>query len=177
MMGCGMVIGKVVGEIVFTGTPMNYKLALLDSVADPVKSHVNGFGATLFDCLIGDASGACIVGLDGCGSLRMSHFLKCNTERDTVASVLEDGAEFCFGGVCHDVSHDGADGVDGAVIWWRCGGGMVVAARSGGIELREKVSPARLLALALERYEASLWMWRYMSLAVYRTVASRWAAA
>jgi hypothetical protein len=37
MMSWGMVLGKVVGEIVFTGKPMNYELALLDSVADPVK--------------------------------------------------------------------------------------------------------------------------------------------
>jgi hypothetical protein len=80
-MGRGMVFGKVVGEIVFTSTPMNYELALLDSVTHPVKSHVYGFGATLFDCF----SGACIFGLDGCCSLWMSHFFECNAERDTVA--------------------------------------------------------------------------------------------
>jgi hypothetical protein len=73
MMGWGMVLGKVVGEIVFTGTPVNDELALLDSVADLVKAHVYGFGATLFDRFIGDTSGACIVGLDGCGSLKMSY--------------------------------------------------------------------------------------------------------
>jgi hypothetical protein len=54
--------------------------------------------------------------------------------------------------------------------------GLGVADGSGGLELRKKVPPARLLALASERYEASLWMWRYMSLAVYRTVVSGWAA-
>jgi hypothetical protein len=54
--------------------------------------------------------------------------------------------------------------------------GLGVADGSGGLELRKKVPPARLLALAYERYEASLWMWRYMSLTVYRTVASGWSA-
>jgi hypothetical protein len=122
-MGWGMVLGKVVGDIVFTGTPMNYELALLDSVADPVIAHVYSFGATLFDRFIGDASCACIVGLDWCGSLWMAHFLECDTEGDTVTGILEDGAEFCFSGRSHDVSHDGADGVDGAVVWWRCDGG------------------------------------------------------
>jgi hypothetical protein len=68
-MGRGMMLGKVVGEIVFTCTPMNNELALLDSVADPVKVHVYGFGSTLFDSFVCDASGACIVGLDGCYSL------------------------------------------------------------------------------------------------------------
>jgi hypothetical protein len=60
-------LGKVVGEIVFTCTPMSNELALLDSVADPVEAHVYGFGSTLFDCFVGDASGACIFGLDGFG--------------------------------------------------------------------------------------------------------------
>jgi hypothetical protein len=41
VMGWGMVLGEVIGEIVFTGTPMNNELALLDSIADPVESHVN----------------------------------------------------------------------------------------------------------------------------------------
>jgi hypothetical protein len=54
--------------------------------------------------------------------------------------------------------------------------GLGVADGLGGIELRKKVPPARLLALASERYEASLWMWRYMSLTVYRTVALGWVA-
>jgi hypothetical protein len=55
--------------------------------------------------------------------------------------------------------------------------GLGVDDGSGGLELRKKVPPARLLDLASERYEASLWMWRYMSLAVYWTVALGWAAA
>jgi hypothetical protein len=55
--------------------------------------------------------------------------------------------------------------------------GLGVADGSGGLELRKKLPPAWLLDLASKRYEASLWMWRYMSLAVYGTVASGWAAA
>jgi hypothetical protein len=48
---------------------------------------------------------------------------------------------------------------------------------SRGFELRKKVPPARLLALDSDKYEASLWMWRYMFLDVYLIVASGWAAA
>jgi hypothetical protein len=90
-MGWG--IGEVVGEIVFTGAPVNYELALLDSVADPIKANVYGYGATFFDRIIGDASCACIVGLDGRGSLWMSHLFESDAERDTLTSILEDGAE------------------------------------------------------------------------------------
>jgi hypothetical protein len=55
-MGGGMMLGKVVGEIVFTGTPMDDELTLLDSIADPVETHVNCFGSALLDCLVGNAS-------------------------------------------------------------------------------------------------------------------------
>jgi hypothetical protein len=123
-MGWGMVLGELIGEIVFTGTPMNNELALLDSIADPVESHVDCFGPALFDCFVGNASGTGIVGLVWCGCLWMAHFLECNTEWDTVASVVEHGAEFCLGGRCHDVPHNGADSVNGAVVWWRCGVGV-----------------------------------------------------
>jgi hypothetical protein len=124
VMGRGMVLGKVVSEIFFTSTPMNDEVALLDSIADPVKAHVNCFGSALFDCFVGNASGAGTVGLDWCGSLRMVHFLKCNAERETVASVVEYGAEFCFSGGRHDVPHDGANSVNGAVVCRRCGVGV-----------------------------------------------------
>jgi hypothetical protein len=102
---------------------VNYELALLDSVADPIKAHVYGFRETLFDRFIGDASCACIVGLDGCGSLWMYHLFESDAERDTFTSILEDGAELCFCGRGHDIAHDGADCVDVAVVWWRRGGG------------------------------------------------------
>jgi hypothetical protein len=118
-----MVIDEVFGEIVFSGTPVDYEFALLDSVADPIKAHVYGFGAELFYHFIGDTSRACIVGLDGCGSLRMSHIFESDGERNTITSILEDGAKFCLCGRFHDIAHDGAECVDGAVVWWMCGGG------------------------------------------------------
>jgi hypothetical protein len=149
-----MVIGEVVGEVVFSGTPVDYELALLDYVADPIKAHVYGFGATLFYRFIGDDSIACIVGLDGCGGLWMSHLFESDAERNTVTSIVEDGAEFCFCGRGHDIAHDGAACVDGAVVWRRCGGGAVglgAVGGSWGFELRKKVPPAWLLALASDK--------------------------
>jgi hypothetical protein len=74
VMGWGVVFGEVIGEIVFTGAPVNDELVLLDSIADPVESHVNCFGSALFDCFVDNASGTSIVGLDWCGCLWMAHF-------------------------------------------------------------------------------------------------------
>ena len=55
------------------------------------------------------------------------------------------------------------------------GGGVAVGSGvlvgSLGLELRKKIPPALDRALLSDRYDASLWMWRYMSLAWYLTTA------
>ena len=48
-------------------------MPLANPVADPIKMHVQCFGSALFDCVVCDAGGAGIVGLDGGGGLRMAH--------------------------------------------------------------------------------------------------------
>ena len=54
-----MVFGDIVGEFVaFSRDPENCELTLFDSVADPVKSHVNGFGAFVFDGAVGESDGS-----------------------------------------------------------------------------------------------------------------------
>jgi hypothetical protein len=64
MMGRRMMLGEVVGLIGFTWLPVDDELALVNSVADPIETHVHGFGAALFDRIVGDAFGAFVVGLD-----------------------------------------------------------------------------------------------------------------
>ena len=43
------VLREVIRKVVTARFPMDYELALLDSVSNPVKAHVNGFGPFLFD--------------------------------------------------------------------------------------------------------------------------------
>ena len=52
---------------------MNKKLALFDAIADPIKTHVHGLGSALLDGAVGDASGACIISLNGRGRLGVTH--------------------------------------------------------------------------------------------------------
>ena len=47
--------GEVVGEIVGTFCPINFKLALINSILNPIESHVDGLGASLFDLLVSEA--------------------------------------------------------------------------------------------------------------------------
>ena len=49
------VFGEVVGEIVGTFRPINIKLALVNSILNPIESHVDGLGESLFDLLVSEA--------------------------------------------------------------------------------------------------------------------------
>ena len=71
-------------------------LALCEAVFDPVKTHVHSFGAALLDCVNDEAQCACIVGLDGCGSLRVSKFDQCDAERSRIFCVMKKCAGFGF---------------------------------------------------------------------------------
>jgi hypothetical protein len=44
MVGFAVMFGEVIGLIETAFAPINYKLALASTVANPIKAHVNGFG-------------------------------------------------------------------------------------------------------------------------------------
>jgi len=56
-----MVFGEVIGTIGAARMPKNVELALADPVANPIKSHVDGFGLLLFDGVIGNAASSAVV--------------------------------------------------------------------------------------------------------------------
>ena len=45
MMGGGVVFGPVIGIVGFAGAPVKLELVVAFAVAQPVKSHIHGFGA------------------------------------------------------------------------------------------------------------------------------------
>ena len=47
----------IVGNIGYAGLPVDEELAAAGTVADPVETYVNGFGALLFDGVIGKSDG------------------------------------------------------------------------------------------------------------------------
>lgn len=97
MMGW-MVLGEVVGVIVFTFLPMHIELPLFDAVTRPIITHVNGLGAFLLDGVIDDAFGTRVVGLDWCGRLRVAKVLQGGAEYTSFLCIVEDCTNFCFSG-------------------------------------------------------------------------------
>ena len=76
MMGRGVVLGVVVGEILLAGLPVHSELSLFYPILDPVESHVHRLGSFGLDRVVGDAFCGGVVGLDWGGAvLRMAHFL------------------------------------------------------------------------------------------------------
>jgi hypothetical protein len=125
MMFWGVVLCEVIGKVGFAGLPMDAEVALADTVAYPIETHVDCFRAALFDGIIDNAMGTGVIGLDGCWQLRPIHFFEGDAKRAGVLGVVEACADFCFSGGRKDVAHNAANNVNGAIKFWRwsIGGG------------------------------------------------------
>ena len=64
VMGRGVVLSKVVGQVDVAALPVDLELALLGAVLHPVEPHVHGFRAFDFCSAIGETIGRRIVGGD-----------------------------------------------------------------------------------------------------------------
>ena len=98
MVAGGVVLGKVVGQVVSSAAPVDEELALVDAVSDPVKAHVNGFGAALLHCVVGDPGGAGVICLDGSGLLRMAHAVESGSKHCAVLSIVKQSTQLGFHG-------------------------------------------------------------------------------
>ena len=74
MMGCSMVLGKVISEVLGSGTPIHDVVALADTILYPIEAHIHGFGLALAGGTVGDAGCAGVVSLDWSGGLLATHF-------------------------------------------------------------------------------------------------------
>ena len=74
-MFCRVMLGRVISKIVFAFFPVDTKLILFLSIANPIQSHVHGFGSALDDGVGDDASGTFVVELNWCWPLLVAHFV------------------------------------------------------------------------------------------------------
>ena len=65
-------LGEVITKVSTAWCPIEVELSLFDSILEPVESHVNGLGASLFDCVSENAMGDRVVSFKGCGWLGMT---------------------------------------------------------------------------------------------------------
>ena len=131
-MGWRVVLGEVVSKIGGAWGPIDAKLALFDAVADPIKSHVYGFGAYLFAGTIDNSAGGGVVGGNGCSRLWVSHFLECGTEDSSLFGVEKKGADFGLSGGGHYPFDDLGDIDNGAIEHWGFAGELAKVEVSTG---------------------------------------------
>ena len=110
-----MVLAGVVGTIVLARFPINMKLALLNTVLDPVESHVNGLRAALFDAIGSQAITGAVVSFNRGGGLGMSQFDEGGAVATSFLGVEKGGANFRFGGARKDIFHNNAEYVNGCI--------------------------------------------------------------
>jgi hypothetical protein len=94
VMGRRIVFSKIVCEIIFSWSPIDFVLSWTDTVANPVEPHVHGFGPLLFDGVVRDPAGCRVVHLDGRGALWMAHFAKGGTGDCALFAVDEEEAVY-----------------------------------------------------------------------------------
>ena len=86
-----MMLGEVIGVVESPFFPVNVELALPDAVPDPIEAHIDGFGATLLDGVVGDAGCGAVVGDNGCGWLWVPKFGKGGANGAGLFAVVEEG--------------------------------------------------------------------------------------
>ena len=105
----------IVVNIGYDGFPLDEELAAAGMVADPLEEHVDGFGALLFDGVIGKSDRGLVVDLHGCGGLGVAEFPEQCADGGGFLSIDIGGADFGFSGRSHDVGHDFGHGVNGSL--------------------------------------------------------------
>ena len=116
MMRRGVMLGEIVGPISVAGPPKDMEITLARAVADPVKAHVNCFGAALFDGVIDNATGSIVVSLEWGGRLRVAQLLQGNANGANGLGVEEKGTQFSLGGTGDNLTHDLTQDMHGAVV-------------------------------------------------------------
>ena len=76
VMGQWMMFCEIVSKVGFASAPVDVELVLVDSVLDPVESHVHGFGSALLDGVVGYAVCDGVIGAHGGWWLGMPHVFK-----------------------------------------------------------------------------------------------------
>ena len=98
-------LSEIIGSVGFAGPPIDLELSLADTVTDPIKAHIHGFGSFLLDGLVGNPVANFVVSGHGGRSLRMPELGEGDALGYRVLAIDEEAGEFAF-------SHAGKDGFE-----------------------------------------------------------------
>ena len=90
--------GNIISQVGFARSPIYIELLLLHSISYPIKTHVDCFGALLFDMIICNPCCGGVIHLNGSGGLRVPHFFQCCSYDDGFFHVGKKSGSFGFCG-------------------------------------------------------------------------------
>ena len=131
-----MVFCKIIGKITYAQLPTDRKVPLFYPVPDPVESHVDCFGSSLFHTIVCNAFRIYIVCDNESGWLGIAEVHKSLAYVFIVLSIIEQCSQLGFGRGCEYVLHNGGKDVDHSVVGW-CGR---VGRRSAWVVGEEEIS-------------------------------------
>eukprot|EP00978_Attheya_sp_CCMP212_P013153 scaffold32950_cov66-Attheya_sp.AAC.2 len=74
------------------------ELTLTFAIFEAIKAHVDGFGTSLFYCVVGNSGGTAVVDLNGYGRLGVPHLDENDSDHDVFFGIAKAGAQFGFSG-------------------------------------------------------------------------------
>ena len=77
VMGCSVMFCEIVCKICTSRSPKDMKLILVNVIAYLVETHVDSFGALLFDMIFCNPCCGGVIHLNGSGGLRVPLFFQC----------------------------------------------------------------------------------------------------
>jgi hypothetical protein len=127
VVGHGVVLSEIVGPVADAFVPVEFELFLSFAILEPKTFHVDGFGSSYFNRVIGNANCRTVVSSDVGGRLWVSHFFEGDSDWERILAVVEHRTIFGLGGGREDGFHDGAIGFDSSVHRRRRIGGQGLA--------------------------------------------------
>jgi hypothetical protein len=110
-----VMFGKVIRFVHASFSPLYSKLALSDSIADPIEPHVHSFRTFLFNGIVNNPGGCAVIGNDDSGWLRVPEFFQSCSDRTRFPSVVKQSGELCLGCTGHHFFQNSAQYVNCAV--------------------------------------------------------------
>ena len=116
VMGRWMMFGEVVGQVFDALLPVNFKLLLCHAIAEPVESHIPGFGATLAHVGSGELKSSRVISFDGCWWLGMIECDEGVAEWNCSLAIVEDAERLRLGSGCNNWLDAGTLSEDRAIV-------------------------------------------------------------
>ena len=110
-----MVLGKIIGTIIFAGSSIEENLALTNAIFNPKETHIHCSSTVLLDGVGKNTDGTLVIDPDRSSGRGMFHFDQCVANSETLFADGKYRRNFSFGGGRHDVQKNLVENMNGTI--------------------------------------------------------------